>query len=238
MFTQQLTVRSVLWIGVGSVLFSVILTSPAHAADPPPQTSPGPAINLMAPEPAPPVVRTFHVHDGFYLRLSAGVGFVGTDFSDGGAENDDLSASGSDLALDLLVGGSPSRGLAVGGALLSNTLLAVDLDQAGATITDRDIGIVLVGPFIDGFPNAKKGWHLGGTIGLTAVNQKDLGAFGDTDRTLGFGAAAWGGYDAWVGDEWSLGGQLRFMLTRTRDSDADISASTRSFTLMFTALYH
>jgi hypothetical protein len=180
------------------------------------------------------------VHDGFYLRLSAGIGFVGTDFSDGGAEDDDLSAKGSDLALDVLVGGSPSRGVAVGGALLTNTLLAADLEQSGNTVTDRDIGIVLVGPFIDGFPNAKKGWHLGGAMGLALVKQKDLGEFGRTDRTEGFGAAAWAGYDAWVGDEWSLGGKLRFMLTRTRDggSDPEVVASTRSVTLMFTALYH
>ena len=128
-------------------------------------------------------MRSFHVHDGFYLRLNAGIGFVGADFSNGGTENDDLSADGSDLALDVLVGGSPSRGVAVGGALLSNTLLAADLEQSGDTVTDRDISIVLLGPFIDGFPNAKRGWHLGGTIGLSAVKQKDLGEFGQTDRT-------------------------------------------------------
>ena len=249
MITQLSTGWSVAWLGIG-VGLGLTCTTPSVAAETPDPASrpappdgnpsPTPKVHFVVPQPQPPVVRSFHVHDGFYLRLNAGIGFVGADFSNGGTENDDLSADGSDLALDVLVGGSPSRGVAVGGALLSNTLLAADLEQSGDTVTDRDISIVLLGPFIDGFPNAKRGWHLGGTIGLSAVKQKDLGEFGQTDRTVGLGAAAWAGYDAWVGDEWSLGGQLRFMLTRTRDGGADpeVAASTRSITLMFTALYH
>jgi hypothetical protein len=112
--------------------------------------------------------------------------------------------------------------------------------QDSTTVADRDIGIVLLGPFIDGFPNAKRGWHFGGTIGLANVRQRDLGPLGDVSRTTGYGAAAWAGYDAWIADEWCVGGLLRGMLTRTRDSESDVNvtAATRSLTLMFTALHH
>ena len=41
-----------------------------------------------------------------------------------------------------------------------------------------------------------------------------LGGLGETKETKGaggFGGAVWLGYDRWVGSDWSIGGQLRFM---------------------------
>lgn len=215
-----------------------VAASPAAS---PVATAPEPEHKIQIPvaEPPAPVARTLRIHDGFYLRLNAGVGFVGARFDDGRDATGDVLLDGSDMALDLLVGGSPSPGVTLGGGVFMNLLLAADAEQDDNDLTSRDVGILLVGPFIDGFPNPKKGWHLGGTLGLAVANMDDMGPRGDVSRTAGFGAAAWGGYDAWIGDDWSVGGLLRLGITRTsdRDDDAKTAATSRSLTLMFTALY-
>jgi hypothetical protein len=198
-----------------------------------------PRIQIPVTEAPQPVRRTFRIHDGFYLRLSGGIGFVGAKFANSSDDAGDVSLHGSDMALDLMVGGSPSLGVTVGGGLFTNLLLAADAEQDDRELSNRDVAILLVGPFIDGFPNPKKGWHLGGSLGLAVANMQDMGRSGDTSRTGGIGAAAWGGYDTWIGDDWCVGGLVRLGLTRTSDRDdgAKITATSRSLTLMFTALY-
>jgi hypothetical protein len=96
---------------------------------------------------------------------------------------------------------------------------------------------VILGPFIDGFPNVNKGWHFGGLIGLAGVQVEDSTLDG-VSETTGFGGAVFLGYDFWVADEWSVGPSLRFAGTLTRDEDGDIDAQTFSTVVSFTALYH
>jgi hypothetical protein len=253
--TQPLTGRSSVLLGAGCALAALAFAAPSVAAEPPPEQAPATAeapvppdaaapsvqsrIQIPVVEPPPPVVRTFRIHDGFYVRLNGGLGFVSTQFADGSDDAGDVSLHGSDMALDLLVGGSPSPGVTLGGGLFTNLLLAANVKQDGRDLGDRDVGILVLGPFIDGFPNPKKGWHLGGSLGLGVANMTDMGPSGDTSRTGGFGALAWGGYDAWIGDDWCVGGLLRLGITRTsdRDHNARITATSRSLTLMFTALY-
>ncbi|MBN1605036.1 MAG: hypothetical protein JW940_00300 [Polyangiaceae bacterium] len=197
-----------------------------------------PRIQIPVAELPPPVARTLRVHDGLYLRLNGGIGFVKARTSGGSDGSGDLQLRGSDMALDLLVGGSPSPGVTLGGGMFMNLLLAADAEPDDRRGT-RDVGILVIGPFIDGFPRPKKGWHLGGSLGLAVASIEDIGPSGDTRRTGGFGALAWGGYDAWIGDDWCVGGLMRLGMTRTsdRDHDAKLTATSRSLTLMFTALY-
>jgi hypothetical protein len=217
-------------------------SAPPATSEPvaPAAETPAPAarIQIPVPEAPPPVPRTYRVHDGFYVRLNGGIGSVWAKFANGSAAGD-VELDGSDMALDLMVGGSPSPGVALGGGLFGNLLLAAEAERDGLDLSDRDVGILVIGPFIDGFPNPKKGWHLGGTLGLALANMNDTGPLDDKVRTTGFGGAAWGEYDAWVGDDWSVGGLVRLGVTRTVDRhDGDrITATSRSITLMFTALY-
>ena len=48
------------------------------------------------------------------------------------------------------------------------------------------------------------------------------------------------GYDAWISPEWSLGGMLRLSgaVTSSNADDLEQRANTRSFAILFTALYH
>ncbi|HEX2732294.1 MAG TPA: hypothetical protein VHM70_11830 [Polyangiaceae bacterium] len=224
----------------------------AHAdepSDPPPMAEPPPAEADEAPpaeandhmllvpqherETGP---RTFHRHDGFYLRTNFGLGTLWGGFTTTGTADRHLDAGGSGIGVDLLVGGSPSPGFSIGGGLVGNWLFGAKFDEDGANSTSHDMSSGLVGVFVDGFPRPTGGWHLGGLLGLGGHT---LNQGGVASKTGGFGGAIWSGYDQWVGDNFSVGGMLRFTAMRstgTKSGD-DIAASTATLSLMFTALY-
>ncbi|MGC4089797.1 MAG: hypothetical protein QM756_18315 [Polyangiaceae bacterium] len=84
-------------------------------------------MNLFVPPSAPSVPRSYHMHDGFYLRASVGVGSLSSSIDDKSTTGYSLRGGGTSLHLNLLVGGSPSPGLAVGGALLGEGTASADL---------------------------------------------------------------------------------------------------------------
>ena len=199
-----------------------------------PAPSTGPTIDLSTPAPAPPVARQFHQHEGFYVRVSAGLGTLLT--TDVDAPAGDLSSSGGlTLNYDLLVGGSPAPGFTLGGGVLGGIRMSGDWElEAGGGNVDGDLATLIIGPFADGHPEPKKGWHFGGLAGLARV------AFdvpGDTDSALGIGGAFWAGHDVWVAPEWSLGGLLRLDALRAT-ADDDVTVTEVGLTLMFSVLYN
>jgi len=208
--------------------------APAATSTEPP---PPPVISVEQPPPPPPVKRTFHVHDGFYTRVDLGFGSVRATVSSPYSDVDH-SGNADSLGFDLMVGGSPSPGVAVGGALMLDSGVSATFDTEVGRI-ESDVGTALLGAFIDGFPNARKGFHLGGALGLVSarLSTRNVAGFRNSH---GVGLSAWAGYDAWVADEWSLGGLLRLNGTRTQ-ADVDGHSETMgtgSVELMLTALYN
>src|SRR5262245_44705141 len=85
----------------------------APSAEPAPSkiqlTKPKPMIDLATPEPMGPEGRTFHEHDGFYVRVNAGLGTLLS--ASAGADNGpDVEGSGLTLSYDLRLGYAPSPG--------------------------------------------------------------------------------------------------------------------------------
>jgi hypothetical protein len=233
-------------MGLGSLFWSALSWAQAPAstpaADPPPPEPSGrvnltgaPTIDLSTPPPPEPVGRTYHQHEGFYLRLGGGFGYLAAN-----AETDtvDLESSGLTLDFEALVGGSPGPGFAIGGGILGSLQLSGDWesdDFAGST--SGDLTSFIIGAFADGFPDPKKGWHVGGLVGLASVSVDPPGGDDGSDA-LGFGGAAWVGYDAWVAPEWSIGGALRLDALRATDSDDDLTISSIGVQLAVSVLYH
>lgn len=194
-----------------------------------------PTIDLSTPPPPEPVGRTYHQHEGFYLRLGGGFGYLAAN-----VETDvvDLDSSGASLDFEALVGGSPAPGFAIGGGVIGSLQLSGDWEVNGASGSESgDLTSFLVGAFADGFPDPKKGWHVGGLIGLASVSFDTPGG-NDGSDALGFGGAAWVGYDAWVAPEWSIGGALRLDALRATDSDDDLTISAVGVRLAVSVLYH
>jgi len=217
---------------------------------PPPRGAPpaAPQGNLVisAPPVPPPMQRAgYHVHDGFYLRLAAGVGGGHTSVSSDGAPN--FGVGGAGLALNLWIGGTPWRGVALGG------LLAYQGQNDGDTVVEgqktgagSSAGVLLLGPFLDAFPDPLRGLHFGGALGLAGVATKaDSHVLKDNHNVKdysggGLGASAWVGYMGFVGPEYSMGGLLQLTGYASGESKngVDRKASGYALSLSFTALYH
>jgi len=188
------------------------------------------------------VQRTYHFHEGFYLRASVGFGYYYGSFSDGNRPNSDFSAHGGTMSLDLLIGGSPSPGISIGGGLLVDPLFGASFERNGREVGSHAGVSTLIGPFIDAFPDATRGWHLGGLIGLAGQSFQNVNATtGDgRQRSVGIGGAAWFGYDFWVAPEWAAGPQFRMMGMTTSDThaDEDISAFASSFDVGISVVFN
>ncbi len=216
---------------------TINLTQPATPPGPP-----APKMDLSTAPVAPPVQRTYHFHEGFYLRASLGFGDYRASYNDGHRQNLDFSEHGGSMAIDLLIGGSPSPGVSVGGGLLLEPLFGPNYERDGGRGLGSHGGFAtLVGPFIDGFPDPTKGWHLGALVGLAAQSFQNVNATDSDSHTAGgVGGAAWFGYDFWVGSEFAIGPQARFMGMRTSDtkSGEDVTGFARSFTLGMSAVFN
>lgn len=213
-------------------------SAPYYEQSAPPQNPP--RIYVEQPPPAPLEPRTRHYHDGFYLRLSTGLGIEGVSSSAGDSK---ASTSGAGFALDLLVGGTPVPGLVIGGGLLGQS--AVSPSQSNdqgpplAGINDHPgggVGLVLLGPFIDVFPNPSDGFHLGALLGGAAIGLKGS----DDKLSTGGGLSAWVGYGWWAASDWSLGGLMRLSAAGTKRTvdGVDVSDGAWGLTFEFSAAYH
>ena len=215
-------------------------TTEPQGEQPAPTTEPQgeqPQIHLVAefPDSGPP--RTHHYHEGFYFRGSVGGGYGWGSYDTSGRS--ELSASGGGLAADVWVGGSPSPGVAIGGGLISNWLPTAEFELAQGDVVTRSDGIanILIGPFIDGFPDVAGGWHFGAMVGFVSQPL----AHPAFSNGIGFGGSGWVGHDVWVAPDWSVGGLLRFVAAQTYHSgrfDDRLSAGHFNVSLLVTALYH
>ncbi len=165
-----------------------------------------------------------HSHDGFYLRLGAGVGLLtfglkNQSSADFGNQEVDGELSAGALSFELAVGGSPSPGLAIGGALyfdVASKATSHDMrinNQPVDDFHDSGASTWLLGPFADYYFNPRKGWHLEGSLGLALLTVGD--ATEDGVKVLskraygGVGGMIGGGYEWWVADQWGMGVLLR-----------------------------
>ena len=188
--------------------------------------------------------RTAYRHDRFYMRFGIGPGY-GHVTSAGNDSGIDIEATfdGWGPSYEMLFGGTPAAGFVVGGGLLLQSISEPDvsIDISGTTseshvAEDESLGIVVVGPFIDWFPNPEGGGHIGVMAGFAAT-----GLEGDDDEASdGYGAALFGGYDFWVGSQWSIGPEARFTLVSTEREvlGIPIDDTATGFSLLLTALFH
>jgi len=192
-------------------------------------------------------------HDGFYFRFGSGPAY-GRAKTSGSLGGTTLTAhyAGAGPVYELLFGGTVARGFVVGGGFLGQ-----DIWDPDTTIESNDpnvpstlqlngaLGVLNIGPFIDWFPDDTGGAHVGGMIGIGGIGLKDRSGNAD----IGLGGSVWAGYDFWIANQWSLGGELRALFAQgTRDVEAPTGLlgtttskfddSAASFELVFTVLLH
>lgn len=162
------------------------------------------------------------VHDGFYLRLGAGLAFVRDSSVIENANEDSGTLVGGGPAGELSIGGTPAPGLVVGGGLQGATAFRPRAAIAGQSGTvDHPLTVVSFGPFVDYYFDPRRGLHLQAFAGYAALGY----AYGRglTRKTAGGGILSVGFGDEWfVSDQWSIGVLGRLQLAHTSDSDGDI----------------
>lgn len=156
----------------------------------------------------------------------------------------EIQSSGTTGCFDLAIAGTPSPGVAIGGAVVTATVDKPKVKSEQGTVTaDSLAALSIVGPMVDVFLNPEGGFHLGGMVG-PAVVQAPESTLSRKSTASGFGAAAWTGYAFWVSSEWSLGGLARLTASSAKGSQ-DVNGITThdtysgvSIAVLATALYH
>jgi len=194
-------------VGVAFAQGEVPPTSP-----PPPAGATAPAaapaaaaapVSAPASAPAPdPHADGARTHDGFFFRIGLNVGplMLSADTTP------ETKWSGVQSGFDLMFGGSPMEGLAIGGALIGGRTTDPKAEVGGQEGTMKGsmlfAGLAVFGDY---YLNPHEGLHFQGMIGFSAVDfVAESGASGGNDPTgtlFGLGV----GYDFWIGDEWSIG---------------------------------
>ncbi len=186
---------------------------PAAAPAPPPPPPPGfepPPPPAFAPPPGPPPLRPYYParvyydpgafrHTGFFLRLDAGLGYMGSSTSIG----------------DSAHGGAGELGLAVGGAVAENVLLAAHFwgvgtlaspDTSGAFFPpggDVSVSLYGIGPSFD-YYFMPHNVYVTVTPSLTWVRFTD-NFFNTFDTSAGFGTRFALGKEWWVSHHLGIG---------------------------------
>jgi hypothetical protein len=160
-----------------------------------------------------------HEHDGVYLRMALGAGYLGAKFGsdysvDYGGKVDGTLGGGSG-ALELALGGTVAKGLVLGGGVYldgrSKTRThGLQINGQDAAVDSVSLGIV--GLFGDYYFDPTSGWHVQGTLGAAwiDVGKARSGEVVNRENSLsGVGLCLGGGYEWWIANQWSMGVLLR-----------------------------
>jgi hypothetical protein len=153
-----------------------------------------------------------------------------------------MDVTGIGVASNLLVGGTIAPGLVLGAGSSSIYVPSPQLKMGSAEDDGQPLVQSGIGPFLDYYWDPHGGAHVGGALMLAVTQVRE-----DSDKAgasgPGFGAMVMGGYDWWVGEQWSLGvlGSLAYYSTKlTADAPGDPKLDFAGIipAVLFTATYH
>jgi hypothetical protein len=184
----------------------------------------------------------YHEHDGFYMRLSMGPGYLRAKMS-ATAYSDDVIIKGSGPGMNVAFGGAVARNLAVFGELtmLSMTDPTVDNGGYSTTLDDTSLALMGIGPGVAYYVEPAN-LYLSGAISLSQMTRNGSKTSNSEDSNeltdFGFGLSLTVGKEWWVSANWGLGisGMFRYASMKLKDYDGDMSAM--GFALMFSATYN
>ena len=214
---------------------------PAYPAPPPPAYSAAPPPNVVYLRERPPDPGR-HLHDGFYLRMSLGLG--------PGSATENISGqpqykwSGTGIMFDLMLGGSPIPGFVLGGAFVFHEISNPTLKSGGQTLDtsglDYSLNLSTFGIFTAIYPDPRSGFNLHALLGYGEVSVSVAGVTTSVGNPTGVSFMGGLGYDFWVSDQWSLGPDFRIAYCKAKTTADTGSDEITMFipTLSFTATYH
>ncbi len=177
-------------------------------------------------------------HDGFFFRIGPTLGPLSiTGKADAGGP--EATYSGFAIGSELLLGGTPADGLVLGGGLLYSQVSdpTYEFGNAEATL-DGTMFIVSTSFFAQYYFDPTKGAHVQAMIGYGGIDFVSQDGQSGGNDPVGLNLAIGGGYDFWIGSEWSVGPFLRIQYASMSPSDVEVSYSYLFPTLGASFTYH
>jgi hypothetical protein len=175
------------------------------------------------------------VHDGFQFRGAVGPGFLSTSASQG---SQSLTIGGVAGNGELYFGGTPVRGLVIGGMIQSIIAFSPSISLNGQSLpngsSSSSLSFLSIAPYVNYYLDPAGGFYFLGHFGYGAESYTQNGASGSSPSGIAIGAGA--GYDFWVSDQWSLGILGKF--TYAPLSLNGVSYSTIAPAVLFSFNYH
>jgi hypothetical protein len=215
-----------------------------YAAPAPGYAAPPPGYAAPAPYGAPPAyaapayqVPGSHQHDGFFLRLTLGPGYLHNSAS---YQGQTIKLSGVGGTFGVAAGGVISPNLVIYGEAIGTTVTDPSYDEGSGSVTANDttLSTVGIGPgiayYLDG--NA----YLSATLALTKMSWSydSYGYSTSYDTDWGFGGSLSGGKEWWVSDNWGLGVAGQLMLASMKDQEVDARWTSIAVSVLFSATYN
>jgi hypothetical protein len=179
------------------------------------------------------------LHDGYYTRVGIGTEYLGLF---GSGPSGSASISGQAFRVDVAFGGTPWPGLVLGGVLsVSQITASFDGAPPGAT-GSAELALPFFGLLVDWFPAPRGVWHVGASIGPGGYIATDYSH--RSYRAIAPEASFFGGFDGWIGSQYSVGLALvTHVATPAAADDGDGAATGYRFTpfslgIQSSLLYH
>jgi hypothetical protein len=142
-----------------------------------------------------------YLHDGLYFRFDLGFGYMSF-FGTGPVGHAALHGITNGTLL-LALGGTPAPGLVIAGTIhIAGGSMdfhgAPHRPEGSANINGSQLGVLL-----DWYPNPNDGFHIGALAGFGVIGLDDSQIA--NSQGVAFSGALMGGYDWWIGPQWSLG---------------------------------
>lgn len=227
---------------------------------PPPTVAPAPApAPVYAPPPpgyGPPHHRRVvvveregaYTHDGLYVRFGLGGGGLSYSETNSNDASYSGSASGPGGGVELSIGGTIDPGIVIGGTIFFQEAQQPDFTATTSTgsittSTQNNLDFLIVGPFIEWYPNPHGGFHFGGFAGLAQVSAstQDGTQVSGSQSSTGIGGGVDVGYDFWILPQWAFGISGRFAGGSMSTNNSDSSTTSQKVSaaqLMFSLLWH
>jgi len=172
-------------------------------------------------------------HDGFYLQLNAGLGYMSASVEQGGQT---ANLHGVTLPSSLLMGGTVGP-VVIGGGIFTDHAFSPGYSVNGESVPINNVTMTLIGigAFADIYPDVHKGLHFQPFVGWGGLERSVNGNSGGSDPT-GLVLALGGGYDVFVSDNWSIGGMARIAYAPLKYDEASVGVIAPSLLATFT--YH
>jgi hypothetical protein len=222
---------------------------PAPSNYPPPGATPAPG---YYPPPGYPMALPdgqrpgYHQHDGFYLRLTVGGGYLHTSvkFQTSPEQGASLTLSGYGPVMNLALGGVVARNLIVFCQYSSSSAISPRKEQVGDVDrieNNREVKFLNFGPGVAYYFDSLE-LYLSGAVTLAWMNQ-DSGSTGkirESDRITdkGLGTSLMVGKEWWVSRNWGLGMASMFQMASMKSNKIDAHWFTTSLSLLFSATFN